>query len=326
MNWNFRFRNEIFTLLVYSSTTGIICTEGQLWKDQRNLVQKWLKDIGMVKYGAKRVALEARIMDGVERSIKEFNDKIQDLNDIKINPVEILNHNFGNVVNDLVFGVKYDRDDETWNYLQYLQEEGVKYIGICGAVNFLPILRFLPSNKKVMNFLMTGIVKTHKIYDNIINNCQNKLDEPQKTSTDQQECILRYFLMERQFRVQQQDEKLMNCSQKQLRFLLADIYGASFDTTFTTLRWFLYFVAKNYHVQKRLYQEMEIFGKDGIISLDILENMPYFKATVAEVLRIRSVVPAGIPHGTNKDSKLCGYHIPKNSMVCFINKINNLNN
>lgn len=264
----------------------------------------------MIKYGPKRVALEGRIMAGVEESIKEFNDKIKDVTDI--NPVDILNHTFGNVVNDLVFGVKYDRDDDTWKYLQYLQEEGVKYIGICGAVNFLPILRFLPSNKKVINFLMTGIVKTHKIYEKIINNCQNKMDQ---TTPDEQDCMLKLFLIERQFRESSQHEKVLNCSQKQLRFLLADLYGASFDTTFTTLRWFLYFVAKNRHVQERLFQEMVMFGKDGMISLDSLDNIPYFKATVAEVLRIRSVTPAGIPHGTNEDSILCGFHIPKNSMV-----------
>lgn len=313
MNRNFRSKTT-FDFFYYSSPLGIICTEGQLWKDQRNLVIKWLKDIGMVKYGTKRDALEGRIMAGVEQSIKEFNDKIQDVTDI--NPVDILNHTFGNVVNDLVFGVKYDRDDVTWKYLQHLQEEGVKYIGICGAVNFLPILRFLPSNKKVMNFLKTGIVKTHQIYDKIINNCQNKMDQtPNGSTTDEQECMLKFFLMERQYRESVQHEKVLNCSQKQLRFLLADLYGASFDTTFTTVRWFLYFVAKNHHVQERLYQEMEINGKDGMISLDSLENIPYFKATVAEVLRIRSVVPAGIPHGTNEDSILCGYHIPKNSMV-----------
>lgn len=92
--------------------------------------------MGMVKFGAKREDMEQRIMNGVDSCLKDFGACEE------VDPAHILLHHIGNLMNDFVFGLKYEKDDETWKYLQNLQEEGVKLIGVSGAVNFLPALRF----------------------------------------------------------------------------------------------------------------------------------------------------------------------------------------
>ena len=47
------------------------------------------------------------------------------------------------MMNQLIFGMRYSREDELWQRLQQLRDEGIKMIGVCGIVNFLPVVRWL---------------------------------------------------------------------------------------------------------------------------------------------------------------------------------------
>ena len=93
--------------------------------------------MGMVKFGVKREVMQNRIMNG----IKKFLDEVTEVSSQEINPMHMLTNTVGNIVNDFVLGVTYDADDETWKYLQHLQEVGVKLVGVSAGANFLPILR-----------------------------------------------------------------------------------------------------------------------------------------------------------------------------------------
>jgi hypothetical protein len=98
--------------------------------------------MGMMKFGAKREHMQNRIMEGINLCIVElgkFSSKL-------INPTHILTNIVGNIANDFVFGITYGMDDDTWKHLQYLQEVGVKLVGVSAGANFLPILRYVHSN------------------------------------------------------------------------------------------------------------------------------------------------------------------------------------
>lgn len=164
-----------------------------------------------------------------------------------------------------------------------------------------------------MDFLLTGITETHKVYDGIVDKCEETLD-----SDECRDSILRRFLLEKRDREMRNDELAKNCSRKQLNYLLADLFGASLDTTLSTLRWYLLLMAKNEDVQAKVYLELKNYGLRELAVLDDIEQFHYLKASIAESQRLKTVVPCGIPHGNPTTSTtIGGYHIPKNTMVRF---------
>ncbi|XP_053682247.1 cytochrome P450 306a1 [Sabethes cyaneus] len=293
---------------------GIICAEGDLWRDQRRLSTEWLRKMGMTKFGSSRSTLEARIMAGVNELLEDLKKESKAL--CAFDPAPFIHHVLGNLMNDLVFGLKYERDDDIWQYLQDLQEEGVKHIGVSMAVNFLPFLRHLPSSKRIIEFLLKGKKRTHEIYDSIIEERRMMLQMAIKKEVDEpfNENILTNFVKETNRRETSNSPELAFCSDSQLRHLLADLFGAGVDTTFTTFRWLLLFVALNKDVQRRLRQEL-CDNLHSAPTLDDVHSLPYLKACVAEAQRVRTVVPLGIPHGSISNSTIAGYNIPKNAMI-----------
>ncbi|KAH8416895.1 hypothetical protein KR222_011695, partial [Zaprionus bogoriensis] len=306
---------------------GIVGAAGAIWKYQRRQLIEWLKALGMTRRQCEtRAQLEQRISRGVNECVQSLAaDALRSSSGTGggglLDPLPALQHTLGNIVNDLVFGVTYARSDPNWLYLQQLQEDGLKLIGVSGVVNFLPWLRHWPSNKRNIRFLLDGKEKTHRIYDRIIHRCERQMELQRK---DQQlpvqpldqspepkppHSILEHFLAERQPYSQ------LYCDD-QLRHLLADLFGAGVDTALTTLRWFLLYMAREQRCQQRLQADLLQLGARP--TLAELEPIVYLRACLSEVQRIRSVVPLGIPHGVERDVTVGDYFVERGSMVLVL--------
>lgn len=55
-------------------------------------------------------------------------------------------------------------------------------------------------------------------------------------------------------------------------------------------------------------------GRNGKLSRDL--NLPYIRACILEVMRLRTTVPLSIPRSATCDAVVNGYHIPKGTEVC----------
>ena len=100
---------------------------------------------------------------------------------------------------------------------------------------------------------------------------------------------------------------------------LADLFGAGFETTATSIRWALAYLVKHPNIQGALQRELDdVIGRERLPTSRDMGQLPLLEATVYELLRMTSVTPLALPHATLEDTRLAGYEIPKGTTV-FVN-------
>ncbi|XP_072388304.1 cytochrome P450 306a1 [Diabrotica undecimpunctata] len=298
---------------------GLICSEGDLWKEHRRFTFNTLRQFGGSKVGGtQRKKMETLIL----QHALDFVEHIDLDQDSEIDIVPGLRHSLGSAINMIVFGTSWSRDDELWKWLQNLQEEGPKHLGVAGPMNFLPFFRFLPKYRNIISFIKTNLHRTHQVYHELINE-QIKLLQTTtgNTSLDNVDTnvgqnFIQCFVLEK---LKKTDENIKQLySDTQFVYLLADIFGASLDTTLTSLRWYFLFMAKNQIIQTEVRKELEDVLQGRSASMEDINQLPLFEASVLETMRIRPVVPIGIPHGSVEDMEIEGYRIPKGTMIVML--------
>ena len=73
-------------------------------------------------------------------------------------------------------------------------------------------------------------------------------------------------------------------SEKELLYVIHDLFAAGSETTSTTMRWSLLFMAAYPDIQQKVYEELSAtIGKDRQPSMNDKRNTPYTEAVLNEV-------------------------------------------
>ena len=162
-----------------STYSGLICAEGEAWREHRKFVMNVMKQLGMAgRQGAS--LMESRVMDRVLEFVQvvyspssffiielvtifvDFRKGLKESSPSSSDGVDLvpgLRHCIGNIINGVVFGRTYAADDPTWIWLQHLLDEGVKQVAVAGPINFLPVLRLPPTRQRISNFTYFNLVR-----------------------------------------------------------------------------------------------------------------------------------------------------------------------
>lgn len=258
------------------------------YKHRKQVTLSILKQFGFGKQ-----IMETRILMEVEKMV----ECIRDINGKSFNPHDIISGYVSNVVTNILFGRRFNIDDPT--FMQMIDDARNAFYLWSPEIDIFPILRLLPSYKRK---IADGVNRFKRLLTFVEANTEACL----RNETDPDNFVNTYIEIEG-----------ADYDKRELAYILRDLTFAGSDTSSTTLLWCLILLANNRPVQECIQVEIDsIVGRDHLPRLDDRKRLPYLEATLAEIMRLKTIVPfAGGLHVTTCDTQVQGLFIPAGTMV-----------
>ncbi len=215
-----------------------------------------------------------------------------------------------NIICTVVFGSKYDIEDEDFaKILQFIRMMVEGMVGTSRA-DYLPLLSLLPDNS--MKRLKEAVRMRDPIVEKWLAVHRESYNEDNiRDLTD----ALIYAANEEAL---EETSHRRYLGEDNIIMIMTDVFSAAVETTSVTLRWFILYSVIWPEKQRKIHEELDrVVGKDRIPQMTDRASLPYLEATINETARLASVAPLGIPHQTTCDTSVGGYDVPKGTHVFF---------
>ncbi|XP_033004086.1 cytochrome P450 2J2-like [Lacerta agilis] len=259
----------------------------------------------MRKLGLGKKGLEHQVAEEAQQLVEVFaRSKGQPLD-----PSMHINNSVSNVICAVAFGHRFALEDERFQKLMEAMDFGLKFLCtfIHAVYEMLPwLMKHLPGpHKKALSCLemLVSFAKeeTEKHKEN------QSLHEPQD--------LIDYYLLQME-KDQSKNDPESTYDEENMAHCISDLFVAGSDTITCSLKWALLLLASYPDVQDKVHKEIEdALGSSHSICYQDKKELPYTNAVIHEIQRFRSIVLFGIPRQCTKDVKLCGFLIPKGTII-----------
>ncbi|XP_034755255.1 cytochrome P450 2K1-like isoform X1 [Etheostoma cragini] len=282
----------------FNSGHGVLWSNGESWKEMRRFALTNLRDFGMGKK-----ASEDKIIEECEHLLevfRKFKGKAFDTS-------QPMNYAVSNIICSIVYGSRFEYDDPEFTSLVDRTNINIQLVGSPSV----QVYNMFPWIGKLIS------VKKEVVAIGVANKEQNlQLFGRLKETLNPQMC--RGFVDAFLVRKQNLEESGISNSyfhDHNLMQTVINLFAAGTDTTATTLRWGLLFMAKNPKIQDQVREEVSREIGSRNVQAEDRRNLPFTDAVIHETQRLASILPIAVPHKTSQDITFQGHFIKKGTTV-----------
>jgi methyl farnesoate epoxidase / farnesoate epoxidase len=293
-----------FRIRTFNKRLGIVFTDGDLWKSQRNFSVKTLKTLGFGK---------SSMVDKIEREseelIKYYEKHDGDVISIQNETNNIFDISVMNVMWTLLRGEQYELDDKCIIKLMEMIHKSFQIVDMSGGLlNHFPFIRFLMPDRSGFR----PLVQTMKPLWEFLKCKIVEVNDDSDTSKESKNFIEFYCEI-----LKQKTNSASEFSEEQLLALCIDFFQAGSETTSNTLSFAILYMLHHPDVMKKVQSELKIVVGNRLPKLSDRKQLRFTDAVIHEVQRLANVAPLGIAHRALESLTVGEFVIPKNSIVLF---------
>ncbi|XP_053118958.1 cytochrome P450 2C5-like isoform X2 [Hemicordylus capensis] len=282
----------------FTKERGIFMNSGEGWVQLYRFSLTTLRNLGMGKK-----SIEERILE----EVKHLEKELQARNGQPFNPAFFLSSATCNVISHILFGVRFDYQDE--ELLQMLHWLSYTY-----WFQSSPVGKFYNLFHRIMDYLPGP----HQTYFKNLSNVQDwiaqKVKDHERTlDPNNPRDFIDYFLLKME---QERNDPKTVFTKENLIVAIFDIFFAGTETTSTTLRYMFMVLTEHPAVAAKVHEEIErVIGHERPPAMKDCPEMPYTEAVLHEVQRYLDLAPLGFIHSARRDFEIEGFTIPQGTPI-----------
>ncbi|KAG2469215.1 CP2G1 protein, partial [Polypterus senegalus] len=272
---------------------GLLQSNGERWKQLRRFSLSTLRDFGMGR---------SRIEKWIQKEVKYLTEEFRKTKGSPCEPTLFLSRAVSNVICSIVFGQRFDYQDENFIKLLSLVDESLHLFSKPTSLlyNIFPaLIKLIPGHFNKMSLIV-----------NEIKQFTSAMIEKHKATlvSDSPRDFIDSFLIKMKQESNNPDSEF---NYDNLNITILDLFMAGTETTSTTLRYGLLILMKYPHIQEKVQKEIDmVIGRDRAPAMADRRKMPYTDAVLHEIQRFIDLLPLNVFHMTTKDTVFRGYTIP----------------